>query len=119
MTNAQIQARTLATFNQNPGLRLGDFVRRKDGTLRRIAVCDPRRCKGVQTTTKECPEGNFYLERGMADSSGSRDFYPIDFANFRLTKETREGTFWHFNGGVVAAGNRLNYTLPCRVYEEI
>jgi hypothetical protein len=53
MSNAQIQTRTSEIFNRDPNPRMGDFVIRKDGTWRRIALCNPRWSKHIQTTTKE------------------------------------------------------------------
>ena len=91
--------------------RVGDWIRRMDGTLERFAYDWG---DGLQTSV----DGTYYLTvGGWASMSGSL-FSAIPNARIVETPETKEGRFWFFHNDHSFAHSAIYVELPCRVYEE-
>jgi len=110
--NKAIAADILAAWQTHTDKpRVGDFVQMPNGAMRRVAYAWPDG-DGAQT----CDGGSFSISKsGRASMSGS--LYPSQlWEYFKLTDETKPGTFWFFSHGVAGAGRGVDFYLPCRVY---
>ena len=113
--DAEILAASIKARDSFDGPRIGDFIRMKNGELRRFTYRWP---EGIQTTWKG-ESGSFYLDKeGYVSYSGSLESQ-IPFSRIRDTGQFREGAFWFFHHGFQQAFHGVDCRAPCRVYEEI
>jgi hypothetical protein len=112
--DAGIIAKRMAALDAMPGMRVGDFLRLKDGTLARVAYhwghCVQPSCSRHS--------GSFYLADGYVSYSGGLDA-SISITEFRLTGETDCGLVWIFHRNFIGAGRGVDAVVPFRVYEQI
>ena len=115
LRNAEhIETRRVAKATR-PGPDVGDYIRMKDGTLRRFTH---KWDDGIQVTVRG-QSGSFYmLTNGAASYSGSLD-PSVPMNKIRRTDETALGTFWFFDGERSGAGRGIDCAIPCRVFEEM
>jgi hypothetical protein len=113
--DAETFAKRLATLDAEPGMRCGDFLKLKDGTLRRIAY---HWGNGVQPSSGTGDNGSFYLGNGYCSYSGGLD-PSIPVEKFKVTSEVILGRVWIFHEDSAGAGRGIYARLPFRVYEEI
>lgn len=91
-------------------IRVGDFLRMHDGSMKRVANCNRR---GVQPTRG----GSFALcSSGCTQYSGGLDSI-IDHRNITPTDEVKNGTFWIEHHGVLQCACAVGVRTPCRVYD--
>ena len=103
--------------NRFPGPRVGDFIRMRDGSLRRFTH-DWGDGIQVTCTGKGLGGGRFYLDNhGRADYSGALD-PAIPTAKIAPTSETMLGAFWFFRHNSARAHNGVDVEAVCRVYRE-
>lgn len=113
--DAEILAKRVKAFDEKPDMRCGDFLKLKDGTLRRIAH---HWGDGVQPSSGNGDNGSFYLGRGYCSYSGGLDsLIPIE--QFKPTGETMMGRVWIFHRDFWGAGRGVYAKTPFRVFEEI
>jgi hypothetical protein len=114
-----IRTKTIAAWLARPGVRVGDFVKMLDGTLRRFTHDWG---DDIQTTSYKVSGGDgdasFYVGAGgFASYSGGLD-PAISKDRLVETGETRFGNFWFFHHGFSGAGRGRIFEMPCRVYEQ-
>ena len=97
------------------GVRVGDFIRMKDGSERRITYHWGERVQ----TTDHGKAGSFYLGDGYISFSGGLDSaIPLD--RVRLIHHIgRLGRVWFFHHDQWRAHNRVDGWLDFRVYEQV
>lgn len=108
----------LKQWNEIDKPRVGDFIKMRDGTLRRFTHDWG---DGLQTTVRTAPlngDQSFYFGGSHASFSGSLD--PI-IPNERIkpTGETKAAPFWFFHHDRWEAHNGIGFNIPCRIYEQI
>lgn len=109
----EIALSSAIAFNDLTGPRVGDFVRMKDGELRRFTYDWG---DGIQTT---CPKfgGSFYLhDFGHASYSGSLD-PSIKKEHLEDTGDFKSGDFWFFHHGFPCASSAVYVSIPCKVWQ--
>jgi hypothetical protein len=114
--DAAIVAKRMAKLDAISEMRVGDFLRLKNGELARVAAdwghyVQPTYGRGPFTES-------FYLGNGYIEYSGS--FNPsIPVTEFRPTGETVCGLIWIFHLDILGAGRRVRAMVPFRVYEQV
>lgn len=112
--DAGIIAKRMATLDAMLGMRVGDFLRLKNGTLARVANhwghCVQPSC-GRHS-------GSFYLADGHVSFSGALEA-SIPVTEFRPTGETDRGLVWIFHRDVMGADRGVDAMAPFRVYEQV
>lgn len=110
-------------FNTVPGCRVGDFIRRPDGSLLRIAHdwSDDHVNNGdciveVQPVSGSSSSGSFYMSDSHCDMSGGLD--NIEKHRIKPTNETKQATAWTFPK-YSGAGEGRDFTTEFRVFQSI
>jgi hypothetical protein len=113
----QILARNQTEWDKREGPRVGDYIRMKDGTLRRFTHAWP---DAIQTTVGECHpcrgDSSFYFG-GYMEFSGSLD-RGISRDQIEPTTEQLDGPIWFFHHNEAKAHNGVNAKISCRVYRQ-
>lgn len=121
--DAEILAERIKAWDQRPGPRVGDFVRKVDGSLHRFTH---HWGDGLQITWSENARkgadtyhcGSFYLGHGYVEFSGGLDpAIPVD--KLVRTDEVRLGRFWFFHHNWTRAHNGVHCDAPCRVWQVV
>lgn len=115
MTNAQILEMRVASFNEHPGPRVGDYLQLpklhpKLGDMTRFthAWDDSIQTGGLG--------GSYYLGDGYLSYSGSLDTGTLrKFIGNQIG--TRLGRVWFFDEDIHRAGRGVNFNIECRVFE--
>lgn len=110
-----ILARRTAMLDADTDLRVGDFVRFADGTLRRVSHIwrdEQDRPESVQTSNG----GTYYLGDGYVSMSGGL-YRGVPASTLSLTAESRDGWVWFFHHDWTRAHNGVDVMVPFRVYE--
>lgn len=115
--DAQILQARIAEWQRVEGPRVGDFVKLRDGSLRRFTHdwgAD------IQTTCGDshpcAADQRYYFGGSFMEFSGSLDS-AIPKHALHDTGETREGSAWFFHHDHRQAHNGVSVVVPCRVYE--
>jgi hypothetical protein len=131
--DAAILAQRESERNTRPGPRVGDFVKMKDGTLRRFSHDygediqttyrwqEPKNAAAFNRNSDPmiCCGGDFYLaEGGGVSFSGSLDSALLK-STLKDTGEQRDGRFWFFHHNYWQASNGVDVTIKCRVFEQV
>lgn len=113
-TDQELLTLKISLWENKRYIKSGDFVRFKDGTLRRVSHVwqgDHGRPDFIQTSDR----GSFYFGNGyMSFSGGLRP--GLDASLFSLTNETIEGWAWFFSHDIRKANNAVNVKVPCQVW---
>ena len=101
-------------------IRQGDFIRFKDGALKRVAHVW-KDIEGfedsVQPTSARGNSGSFYIGGGWASFSGALDS-SIPFSTFKKTNEfIPDGYFWFFHHDFAYAHNGVYVFMKTPVWE--
>lgn len=109
----------LADINQallnNPNMKEGDYVRRKDGSMSRITV--GRMDSSIQVGGTE--NHNYHASiKGYTDYSGGCGD-SIKRESLRLTSELKAGRIWFAHDNYLTGGCAVYGVAMFRVYEEI
>lgn len=110
-TAAGILREAVASLDEIPGPRLGDFVRFEDGSLKRITVW---RDGHMQAGAPE--NAGFFLWRGGFTEVVGFCGDQIDPARLQRLDESMDGKVWTFRNGDVQPGGRVDTKVPFRVY---
>lgn len=112
--DARIVAERCAEWEQRDGPRVGDFIQRKDGSLRRFS------CSHGDVLQTALPEaGSYHLHPGM-DFSGTHCLEgALSKSSLQRLPFSRKGSCWIFHHGEVKPGNRVDTEVNCRVYMEV
>jgi len=115
--DAQILKQRIAMWAEIQGPRVGDFVKMKDGTLRRFTHDWG---DDIQTTVgpvHPCSgDASFYFGGDYMSFSGSLD-HAIPKSSLREIGE-QEGGAWFFHHNEMRAHNGVSVRVPFRVYEQ-
>jgi hypothetical protein len=112
-TNEQILQERTTKRDQNPGPRVGDFIK--------LPTVDPRQGDLTRITHHwddyvQTGWGSFYLtSEGGLSMSGSLD-PGVAVEHLIPTHETLPGSCWFFDRDIHRAHNGVNATIPCRVF---
>ena len=109
-----IVTRRLAAFDEEPDVRIGDYVDFADGVTRRVSHVYPREWGddyGVQTSDG----GSFYLDDGFVSFSGSLH-RPVPHQTLTLSEQRRPGHVWIFHHDWPERDNGVYDEIPFRVY---
>lgn len=95
------------------GVRIGDYIRKADGTLVRVTwFTSDGHCKGY-------PRGSFSMYGGgFVDHSGTVGFDSFEVAALVDTGDREYANFWLFHHGSIGAGRRVDFKALCRVFSE-
>jgi hypothetical protein len=124
--DAKLLERRQAKFTRKTTPQVGDFVRFKDGTIRRISYVWDFEDEEARVQTADAMGGSYYLGDFLDHWEPSDDcyvcysggLYPGIPANtLKLTDERKEGWFWFFHHDQAEAHNGVDCTMPCRVWE--
>ncbi len=110
-----IIASRLAAFDEEPDVRVGDYVDFADGVSRRVSHVFPREWGddyGVQTSDG----GSFYLDEGFVSFSGSL-YGPVPHRTLTPTERRRPGRVWIFHHDWPERDNGVHDEIPFRVYQ--
>jgi len=114
LPSAFAAARRLLAFDEEPDVRIGDYVDFADGVTRRVSHVFPREWGGdygVQTSDG----GSFYLDEGFVSFSGSL-YRPIPHRTLTQTEQQRPGRVWIFHHDWPERDNGVHDEIPFRVY---
>lgn len=110
VADAAMVAERMATLDAIEGIRVGDWVRFADGTMRRVSHHWGEEY-GVQTSDG----GSFYLGDGYVSFSGSlHPTVPLD--SLTPTDEMADGWVWVFHHDMHRAHNGVDVLVPFRVF---
>jgi len=126
--DAAIIAGRIAALDSIPGIRVGDFLRLKNGqpTQRghdRVINGDLARVAhdwgdSVQPSAERGPcARSFYLDDGEVSHSGGLES-AIPITDFTRTGESVYGLIWIFHLDVMGGGRAVRAMIPFRVYEQ-
>jgi hypothetical protein len=102
-----------AMYDEIHGVRVGDWVRFADGTLRRVSHIWREDADPVSVQTSD--GGSFYLGDRYVSFSGG--LHPgIDPATLTPTDEAKSGSCWFFHHDWARAGGAVSVTIPFRVF---
>jgi len=114
--DAKLLWERVAAFNAIPGVRIGDFVRMLDGTLRRFA-----HDWGEDIQPSAHPDrfgrGSIYFDPPYLSYSGALD-PAISKSCLRDTGETMHSCFWFFHHNFTGADRGVSFYVQCRIYEQ-
>ncbi len=112
--NQKILEERVAHYNEKEGVRVGDWIREKDGKMTRATYIwwDGQ----VQNGGHEY--GAFYLGDGYISYSGSLD-EGYKKEQLRETDEMKDGLIWFFKNDIWMAHNGIEYKVPFRVFEVV
>jgi hypothetical protein len=100
-------------YNQRKGIRVGDWIKEKNGNYTRVTYIWGEGIGEVQTGGSKY--GGYYLGHGHISYSGSLDSgYKI--GELASTKEKRVGQIWFFKHDFAQAHNAVEYMMKFRVY---
>jgi hypothetical protein len=119
--DSKILAKRKAAWNAKAGPRAGDFIKMKDGTLRRLTRDWRTHHDSIAVTFKPCTDPNycstFYLRAdGSAEHSGINHFPK---SKLKDSGGFRDGQFWFFHHDLPATPNGVKVQIQCRVFEEL
>ena len=103
-------------FNEDKGLRQGDYVIFADDVVRRISYIWPESAgvpKGIQTSDIN---SSYYLGDGYVSMGNGSLYPPVSSKTLTLTDQTRYGPVWIFHHGYRAAHNGVSSIIRFRVY---
>lgn len=116
--DAEICAQRVATYAKIVAPRVGDFIRMRDGTLRRFTHDWG---DGMQTTVGDkhpCTgDASFYFGDGYMSFSGALD-PAIPLQQIESTDEIQLGSVWFFHHNETRAHNGVYTKIPFRVYRQ-
>lgn len=106
----------MAAFDENKGLRVGDWVDFADGSQRRISYIwedEAGRPEGIQTSS---PGSGFHLYRGAVSMGNGSLYTSVPASSMTLTDEIRKAYVWIFHHEQVEAHNSVTVAVGFRVY---
>lgn len=112
--NQKILDERLEHYNQIEGVRVGDWIREKDGTMTRAThIWDDGQ---VQNGGNKY--SSYYLGDGYLEYSGSLDhgYYKNQL---EPTDEMEDGSIWFFKNDFATAHNGIDYIVPFRVFKVV
>lgn len=112
--NAQILARKVALYNERPGPRAGDFLKKADGTYTRFTYNWGEDSNCMQAGGSENSHG-YYLSEGYCTYSGGLN-PGVKLTDLLSTEETKKGVIWFFSNDYVTAHNGVHFEIDCRVF---
>ena len=107
-----------AAFLARTEPKQGDFIRFKDGTVKRIAhvwTDENGKATHIQPTMYN-GDSSFYMGEGYMSFSGSLN-PSIDAAKFTRTNEIMQGWAWFFHHDFATAHNGIDVLVNCPVWE--
>ena len=117
IANYRIFAARETAYNKIDGVRVGDYIRHKDGTVSRATYLwdFPDMSPSVQDGGGSA---SFYLGDGYISYSGGLH-QSIDISTLRQTAELKDGVIWFFKNGFQSCGNGIDYRMKFRVFQEV
>ena len=117
IANYRIFAARETAYNKIDGVRVGDYIRHKDGTVSRATYLwdFPDMSPSVQDGGGSA---SFYLGDGYISYSGGLN-QSIDISTLRQTAELKDGVIWFFKNGFQSCGNGIDYRMKFRVFQEV
>jgi len=106
-----------AAFMARTEPKQGDFIRFRNGTIKRIAhvwTDQEGRAESIQPTMYK-GDSSFYLGEGYMSFSGSLNS-GIDASRFTRTNETMLGAAWFFHHDLARASNGVSVQVTCPVW---
>lgn len=111
--NAKILARKVALYNERPGPRAGDFLKKADSTYTRFTY-NWGADSNIQTGG-HADHCGYYLSEGYCSYSGGLD-PGVKVTDLIPTEETKKGVIWFFSNDYVTAHNGIYFEIDCRVF---
>lgn len=111
--NMKLFLKRESVYNKIQGIRVGDFIKEKNGRLTRVTHIWPD--GSVQTGGNG---GSYYLGNRYMEYSGSLD-HGYNKLNLRRINTTKVGRVWFFKNDWHTADNAVHYNMKFRVYEVI
>lgn len=111
-SNYKILAERVAAYNKKKGPRVGDWLRRKDGSMSRLT-----HDWGDSIQDGGGRYGRFYLGHGYLSYSGSLN-PSVPVSKMVDTGDDKAGSVWFFKDNEVRAHNGIEADIMQRVYEE-
>lgn len=111
--NAEILAEREAEYNSIAGPRVGDFLRKPDGTYDRFTYEWPNSDK-MQAGGSAMHWG-YYLGGSYISYSGSLNA-GVKISDLLQTDEKKDGLVWFFHDNWATANNGVSYPMAFRVF---
>ena len=117
--NEKIFERRQKSYNEIKDLRVGDYIKEKNGKLTRVTYIHkfsdtPKKEYEVQTGGNS---GSYYFgEKGGIDYSSGLDS-GYKYGELEATNKTKEGDVWFFDQDVAGAGRGIDKTMKFKIWK--